>query len=292
VRPFALLALVSACSFRVNPAGAGSGSSDAGTDGATDAAIDAVLDAPGDMDSDGVPDNLDNCPTLANADQRDHDTDGRGDVCDLCPHIAEPADTDTDGDGVGDACDPRPTTAGDRRALWVGFYDANDIAGWTGNTVWTVSLGRLTGGDPTVGLAYFYPPAFQHAFMQTSVRVNTLANPTGSVSPGPVIFNGDAGSPQYYQCEVAQPNNSTAQVYAVDPGSVVQKDWTGTLAMNSEIMFTDDVLGGMHSCTASQLPNLSVSATQTAAGTAGASVLAAANANVSYDYLWVVEIGP
>ena len=293
VRSFALLLIVAGCGFRLNPAGSGTDGSN-GSNGSN--GIDAAIDTPAssnDMDGDGVPDNLDNCPTMANADQRDHDVDGRGDVCDLCPHIAEAADVDNDGDGVGDACDPRPTMAGDHRALWVGFYDASDISTWTGTLGWSVSGGRLTGGDNNVSLEYLYPPAFQHAFMQTSVRVNTLANPNGSVTPGAVIYNGDAGSTQYLECEIGQANNNpTPQMYALSPGHVDQKNWTGTLATNSELMFTDGVVGGMHTCTVTQLPNSNVSITQSASVTAGASVLGATNANVSYDYLWVVEIGP
>lgn len=38
----------------------------------------------GDTDSDGVPDALDNCPTIANSDQSDLDNDGIGDACDPC----------------------------------------------------------------------------------------------------------------------------------------------------------------------------------------------------------------
>lgn len=45
-----------------------------------------------DRDADGVPDNTDNCPTAANANQLDTDGDDLGDACDL----------DDDGDGISD----------------------------------------------------------------------------------------------------------------------------------------------------------------------------------------------
>jgi hypothetical protein len=77
-----------------------------------------------DTDGDGVPDAIDNCPTVANPDQANHDGDALGDACDpdddndgvadgidLCPTIADPAQLDTDGDGVGDACDDCPAVA-------------------------------------------------------------------------------------------------------------------------------------------------------------------------------------
>ena len=66
-----------------------------------------------DTDHDTVPDTLDNCPLIANADQADADADGVGNVCDACPSTApgSPADTngcsqiqlDQDLDGI---CDP------------------------------------------------------------------------------------------------------------------------------------------------------------------------------------------
>lgn len=84
-----------------------------------------------DGDGDGLIDCLDNCPSIANADQLDTDGDGVGDVCDTCvaaenagqdnpdgdsfgsacdncPEDPNDSQRDVDGDGVGDACDSNP----------------------------------------------------------------------------------------------------------------------------------------------------------------------------------------
>ena len=133
-----------------------------------------------DTDGDGIVDASDDCPTIANTDQRDWDGDGHGDVCDHCPHLASPADPDTDGDGVGDACDPRPATGGDTRVLWDGFYDANAITGWTeggtgGAGTWTVTGGKLvqSATDPLNFASFYAPGTWQKTYVATSFVVGS-----------------------------------------------------------------------------------------------------------------------
>jgi len=71
-----------------------------------------------DNDGDGIGDNEDNCPAIANADQADFDLDGLGDVCDSdkdgdgvdntsdnCPATPNAGQEDNDGDGIGNACE-------------------------------------------------------------------------------------------------------------------------------------------------------------------------------------------
>jgi hypothetical protein len=72
-----------------------------------------------DDDNDGVLDAADNCPLIANSDQKDTNGDNKGDACsndddgdgvpdgvDNCPLVFNTDQKNSDGDGQGDACDP------------------------------------------------------------------------------------------------------------------------------------------------------------------------------------------
>jgi hypothetical protein len=71
-----------------------------------------------DNDNDGIANDDDNCPEVANADQSDLDEDGIGDVCDIdidgdniendvdnCPEVSNSSQSNLDSDVFGDACD-------------------------------------------------------------------------------------------------------------------------------------------------------------------------------------------
>lgn len=88
-----------------------------------------------DVDGDGVPDILDNCVSVSNADQTDINSNGRGDACDdfdkdgiinsldNCPNDPNVSQTDTDGDKIGDACDTQESRVTERYSWipWAGM---------------------------------------------------------------------------------------------------------------------------------------------------------------------------
>jgi hypothetical protein len=82
------------------------------------------LAPPADRDGDGIGDDVDNCPDVANPMQRDLDGDLIGDACDNCPLVANSSqEHGGDGDSVGNACDSHPTLDGDCLVLLETFSD-------------------------------------------------------------------------------------------------------------------------------------------------------------------------
>ena len=110
----------------------------------------SFLNSENDSDNDGWPNDCDNCPDVASADQTDTDGDGLGDICDNCPSDDNPDQADADDDGVGDVCDNCPDTpnADQADANQNGIGDACEIG-----SVWLDVMGTyvLNGNCPGNG---------------------------------------------------------------------------------------------------------------------------------------------
>ncbi|MGE5181644.1 MAG: thrombospondin type 3 repeat-containing protein [Acidobacteriota bacterium] len=282
----ALACLAGACHFQHGVAGvAGDGG---GGGDAVDAAATDSFDAPGDRDGDGIADNADNCPDVANPDQHDFDGDGHGDACDHCPHLASTIDPDGDGDGVGDDCDPRPTTAGDHIALFAGFYSPADITGWTQVDTWTVTGGELVQSDKNQQQPAIFPPmTYAHAYVETEMIVSALGN-GGFVGIG--ACSGDKGTTQYYCCTMYAPSTFEPQEAWVGGSNTSMATWTGTFAAGSNVHVVVNPIGGTI-CTATQGATTLTSTATTIGPTDGQVVVFMDSAAAAFRYLFVVEIG-
>ncbi len=141
---------------------------------------DSELDPDGDFDGDGVPNGIDNCPTVANPMQENEDGDALGDACDPCPPFANDPELDRDGDGVGDACDPHPDTPGDQIYLFEGFHHGVPSgAGWdpfgsvttAGDSLVISSLGSYANLGYTM-------PATGHETLWTAITITAEGGTT------------------------------------------------------------------------------------------------------------------
>lgn len=156
-----------------------------------------------DSDSDGVSDDIDNCPFLANADQLDTDYDGIGDVCDNCPISMNPDQADSDTDGVGDACNtdntfirvtkvdgllsPRTARAGDTLTFYVMYGNRSSYSYNFSNAYKIYSRASLDSGavgSGTAGWPSFYTPGIPYRvnFSAARPRSGPLVDTTGFLS--------------------------------------------------------------------------------------------------------------
>jgi gliding motility-associated-like protein len=105
-----------------------------------------------DNDSDGVPNDDDNCPDTANTDQSDIDGDGIGDVCDddidndgvlndvdNCPETPNPDQLDFNENGIGDICDTECETQSSADTP-ITIADSGDDATYTATIEMTEAL--------------------------------------------------------------------------------------------------------------------------------------------------------
>jgi hypothetical protein len=194
----------------------GPGDGGAGVDGG---------DPLGDDDHDGIPNNVDNCPEVANPGQENEDGDAWGDACDLCPAYASTTQVDTDGDGVGDACDPHPSTAGDHLMRFDGFHHGVPSDALISGTFAAVGDSVVgTSGDINSILEWTYPPT-KNLTISTSVTVTTVV--AGKIALVSIVDLGN-GVDQSIECEFGQDDNAAGfqdiDVTPSGPQVVVQPD--------------------------------------------------------------------
>jgi hypothetical protein len=240
-----------------------------------------------DTDGDGIPDSIDNCPTIPNPDQHDKDGDGRGDVCDSCPSVATPTDVDTDGDGVGDPCDPRPSTPGDKIALFDGFYTSNDVADWTAmpNTPWEVlPQGGVEQDNTQAGDRGLFYGSFGATYAAVTISIDAVsvggaAGVCAEISTGQQVccsIRDEAGQPYLIA--------SSASTY-------VEELWTGSFSTGTTITLVQNLLSENH-CEAFEGTTIDVVAEQPLATMGpGTFELYTASTSAEFAYAFVVAIG-
>ena len=129
-----------------------------------------------DTDNDGFVDTVDNCPSIANADQADDDGDGIGNACDRCPLDPQ---NDTDGDGICGNVDNCPTVYNPDQANLDGdlFGDACDDDA-DGDTYKSIAVG---GNDCNDRDALVHPGA-------TEIYNNGKDDNCDGISAGDITF--------------------------------------------------------------------------------------------------------
>jgi hypothetical protein len=169
----------------------------------TTADIEDVVQPP-DSDGDGVQDDADNCPSIANADQADNESDGIGDVC----------DDDDDNDGIADVDDLYP----------LGFADV-PVGAFAFSFIEKLALSGITAG---CGNANYCPTdpvtrAQMAVFLERGMNGSDYSPPPAS---GTVFFDVGAGDFAAAWIEQLAADGITAGCGAGNycPGSQVTRD--------------------------------------------------------------------
>jgi hypothetical protein len=150
-----------------------------------------------DEDGDGVVDECDNCPSIANANQDDVREINAGRAA----------------DGVGDACDPRPDDSGDSIYLFDGMNFTTLPSEWinVGAGSWTASGTSLTPTSTATGqeLERTFPTNLNDYLAETTFTFTALTT-NGSAS---LPFRMDAAS-NGWRCAVGTPDGITGQFFS------------------------------------------------------------------------------
>jgi len=131
-----------------------------------------LANQPTDHDGDGFLNRGDNCPLVANPDQRDTDRNGQGEEI---------------GDGIGDACDPNPNTPDGAEIVCI--KAGTVTSGGDPNVAYSpcqTELPPIIGGTPTPPPTPNYGPGSSHPLAASRVldtRSGPSTDPIGKIGP-------------------------------------------------------------------------------------------------------------
>ena len=247
-----------------------------------------------DTDMDGVVDSDDNCPALANPEQRDFDGDGIGDPCDHCPHILNPLDLDSDGDDVGDDCDVQPGKH-DQRIIWLGFYSQDEISGWPNwmnQGDWSVFGDRLEQRNPAAALTLLdAPTTYGDVYFATEFEIaNPLATAANEIGfCGGNITQGH----QFYCCSVNGEGVRAISTWEAPPAGndADPESFAGNLSPGARISVQGWMTAATSECRFTQGLTIQPASTERGKPTPGTPVFYTTNVTGRWRYAFVVALG-
>jgi hypothetical protein len=228
-----------------------------------------------DEDNDGLVDECDNCPSVANANQADVGEVNNGGTA----------------DGVGDACDPRPIAGGDSIFFFDGMNFTTIPASWTnvGVGTWTASGTSLSPTGTVSGqeLERSFPSALGNYLSETAFTFTALTA-TGSAS---IPFRTDA-SRNGWGCAVGI-NAGSGQLFLtqVTAGAGEATPQIVTIGV-PQVGDRYRLLGGAYSTNVYCMLSTGERLNRTTTGsTSGESGIRASGTSATFEYLLVYRLG-
>jgi hypothetical protein len=171
--------------------------------------------------------------------------------------------------------------------LWDGFYDPASITAWTqagagGDWFWqdgTVVQQIASAGERTL----FAPGSYQHVSVATAFSIGALQS-GGMIG----VCSGIVPASHQYCCVVYQTGPA---ILATTNGSPSFGAWPSTLNANDHIEMVQNTATD-NSCTVTMGASVHSTTSSSLGATPGTLQFYMANASATYDYVFVVELGP